>query len=90
MHPWAERSLAPALGTRLSPYEVLTVIGTGGMGEVYRARDQRVGRDAAVKVSSEQFPDGSRARSKPSPIARLPESRTPKIREYFPFPQGLR
>jgi eukaryotic-like serine/threonine-protein kinase len=47
--------LAP--GTKLGPYEILAPIGAGGMGEVYRARDPRVGRDVAIKVSSEQFKD---------------------------------
>jgi serine/threonine protein kinase/Tol biopolymer transport system component len=41
-------SLTP--GTRLGAYEVLTLIGAGGMGEVYRARDARLGRDVAIKV----------------------------------------
>jgi serine/threonine protein kinase len=44
-------------GTKLGPYEILAPIGAGGMGEVYRARDTRLGRDVAVKVSAEQFSD---------------------------------
>jgi eukaryotic-like serine/threonine-protein kinase len=46
-----------SVGDRLGPYEVLEPIGAGGMGEVYRARDTRLGRDVAIKVSAERFSD---------------------------------
>src|SRR4051794_5744158 len=39
-----------ASGSRVGPYEVLSQLGAGGMGEVYRASDARLGRDVAVKV----------------------------------------
>jgi serine/threonine protein kinase len=50
-----------APGTRLGPYEIIAPIGAGGMGEVYRARDTRLGRDVAVKVlPSDLSTDGDR------------------------------
>lgn len=42
-------------GTRLGPYEILASVGAGGMGEVYRARDTRLGREIAVKILPSQF-----------------------------------
>jgi serine/threonine protein kinase len=44
-------------GERLGPYEILAPLGAGGMGEVYRARDTRLNREVAVKVSAEKFSD---------------------------------
>ena len=42
-------------GDKLGPYEILALIGKGGMGEVYRAHDPRLNRDVAIKVSAAQF-----------------------------------
>ena len=39
-----------ASGTRLGPYEIVALIGAGGMGEVYKARDTRLDRTVAIKV----------------------------------------
>ena len=53
--PYNPHRLALTPGTRLGVYEVTAQIGAGGMGEVYRARDPRLGRDVAIKVSAERF-----------------------------------
>src|SRR5579884_4142738 len=42
--------MAIANGSRIGPYEIVSILGAGGMGEVYRASDPRIGRDVAIKV----------------------------------------
>ena len=52
-----------AAGTRLGPYEIVASLGAGGMGEVYRAKDPRLGREVAIKVLPSYFcRDGDRLR----------------------------
>lgn len=53
------RPLEPCMsltaGVRVGSYEVLSVLGAGGMGEVYRARDTKLGRSVAIKIVSDAF-----------------------------------
>ncbi len=62
-------SLGP--GRRLGPYEVLGPLGAGGMGEVWRARDTRLGRDVALKVLPEDLVGNAERRSRSEQEARL-------------------
>jgi len=49
-------SLPP--GRKLGPYDIIAPLGAGGMGEVYRARDTRLGRDVAVKILPKSLSNG--------------------------------
>jgi eukaryotic-like serine/threonine-protein kinase len=60
----ATRRLAVVRGTRLGPYEVMDLVGSGGMGEVYRARDVRLGRDVAIKVLPDDVAHDPEARAR--------------------------
>ena len=56
--------MALAVGSRLGPYEVLTPIGAGGMGEVYRARDTRLERTVAIKLLPQHLSSSSELRQR--------------------------
>src|SRR5215475_2246519 len=47
--------MAISIGTRLGSYEITALLGKGGMGEVYRAHDRKLGRDVAIKVLPDEF-----------------------------------
>jgi len=73
-------------GTRLGPYEILSPLGVGGMGEVYRAKDTRLARDVAVKVLPEEFFEGEEKRQRFEREARLLASLThPNVAAVYSF-----
>jgi eukaryotic-like serine/threonine-protein kinase len=58
-------------GERLGPYEILSSIGAGGMGEIYRARDTRLDRIVVIKVLSSHLADKVELRERFEPEARV-------------------
>jgi Tol biopolymer transport system component len=58
-------------GARIGPYEVVSPLGAGGMGEVWRARDPRLGRDVAIKVLPASFAESAERRARFAREARL-------------------
>src|SRR5213078_4929521 len=76
-------------GTRLGPYEILSALGAGGMGEVYRARDTRLQRDVAIKVLPEIFATDSERLARLKREAQLLASLNhPNIAAIYGFEEG--
>ncbi|HUK52695.1 MAG TPA: protein kinase, partial [Candidatus Binatia bacterium] len=81
--------MPPAPGDRLGPYEILSRLGAGGMGEVYRAHDTRLDRDVALKVlpSARALDEAARNRFRKEALA-LSKLNHPNIATIFDFNSG--
>jgi serine/threonine protein kinase len=73
-------------GTRLGPYEVLSAIGAGGMGEVYKARDTRLDRAVALKVLPASFAADPAFKSRFERL--VSDLRPSRVLQYLPFASG--
>ena len=72
-------------GKRLGPYEILSAIGAGGMGEVYRARDTRLDRIVAIKILPDHLADRAELRERFEREARTIASLNPVSELVLPF-----
>jgi serine/threonine protein kinase len=75
-HSQLEAKIVIEAGTRLAHYDILEPLGKGGMGEVYRANDQKLGRDVAIKILPNDFAQD------PARLARF--QREAKFRDTLP------
>jgi serine/threonine protein kinase len=77
--------MALSAGAKLGPYEIQSPLGAGGMGEVYRARDPRLGRDVAIKVLPVSFTaDAERLRRFEQEARAVAALNHPNIRHHAP------
>src|SRR5258708_16979914 len=77
-------------GTHLGAYEIVSLLGAGGMGEVYRARDKRLGRDVAIKVLPASFADNAESMARFTREAQtLASLNHPGIASIFGLEEGL-
>ena len=79
--------MAVAAGAKLGPYEILALIGAGGMGEVYKARDTRLDRTVAIKVSQEKFSE--RFEREARAVAALNHPRICQLYDVASAPEGF-